>query len=233
MIRKFAPKFGVDIVVETSHTGDASVFGSQIAAIKANSDVEAVFHLGVELSAGLFVAALRDSGSTLPVVLMVNAATTPTILALKKVRDAYLTKPVPYVIATASDVWETLPDVDPRKATHIKWNSIHEKLFGKKIWGTFECYSYNALWLWKDIFERLLKDKPDILDQDLATIRSAVRDYIETTKDFSSILMLSYTPEDHAGQVPGAGWLGGRFKYPPPIIYIPNSEGTTPPWFKK
>ena len=231
--RAYAPKFGLEVVVETSHTSDATVFGPQLAALKANPDVEVVFHVGVELSAGLFVAAMRDADIKLPVFLIVNAATTPTILNVDKIRNAYLTEPVPYVLGTGIDVWMTLPEGDPRRPVCTEWSAIHEKNFGRRIWGTFEGYSYNAMWLFKDVFGRLLKDKPDILDQDLATIRSEVRDYLETTKDFPGILLLTYGPEDHSGQVPGGGWLCGEFRYPPPCEYVPGTEGTTPPWLEK
>ena len=227
------PQCGLDIVVEISHPADATTFGPQIAALKANPDIEVVVPIGVEVSSGLFVAAMRDAGIKLPVFLITNATTTPAILELEKIRDAYLTEPVPYFFALAPDVWETLPDDDPRKPACAEWNALHEKFYGTKLGSSFEAYAYHSMWFWKDVFGRLLEDQPDILDEDLATIRAAVRDYIEATKNYAGILVLSYTPEDHGGVLPGAYGMVGKFSYPPPCEYIPDTEATTPPWREK
>ena len=228
-MKALAPKFGLEIVTELYYPGDATTFGPQIAAIKANPDIEFIASLGAEAAGGLWVAALRQAGITLPIVIT-NQCATPPILGIQAVREGYAVEPAVYVMSTAPDCWETLPDEDPRKDNVMAWNKVHEELLGKKITGIADSYGHSIMAYQYEIWGKLLEAQPDLLDQDLKVIRSTTRDQIETIENFyGSAGTVTFSSENHNGMTPGSGWLISRFQYPPPFEYIPGFEAAPPP----
>lgn len=228
-----ANNVGLDIVVDMSFAADATTFGPQIAALKGHPEVQVVYANGVEMATCLFIVAMREAGIQLPVFMYsIGISSTPDILKIEKIRSALSTDPAAYVICFATDCWRTLDDRDPRKALYQKWDALSEAQTGETMTGYADFSPYILMAQAQDVWGRLLKDKPNILDEDLGTIRSAVRDYVESTKDFYGVSGITYTPENHGGQMPGTGRIIGRFIYPPPFTYVPGSESKTPPWIK-
>ena len=231
---KLAPKYGLEVAVTSSYPMDATVFGTQIAAIKGRPDLEVLVFTGAEFATGLCIAAVREAGITLPIGTE-SAMISAEILKVEKIRQAYQMEPAIVVSGGASDgFWETLPPDDPRQPVIAEWSALHEKFVGTKMSSAREAYAYGTLHLLKDVWGRLFKDQPDILDKDMDKIRASARDYTETVKNVivSSGATVSMSPEDHLGLVPGTCFMLARFKYPPPHQVVPGFEMAPPPWRK-
>jgi branched-chain amino acid transport system substrate-binding protein len=231
---QLAPKYGLEVAVTSSYPMDATVFGPQIAAIKGRPDLDVLIFTGAEFATGLCIAAVREAGISLPIATE-SAMISTEILKVEKIRQAYQMEPAIMVSGGASDgFWEALPSDDPRRPVIAEWSALHEKFVGTKISSAREAYAFGTLHLLKDVWGRLIKDQPDILDKDLTRIRAAARDYTETVKNVivSSGAIVSMSPEDHLGLVPGTCFMLGRFKYPPPYEVIPGFEMAPPPWRK-
>ena len=230
--KKYAEKAGIEIVGTTTYPPNATTFGPQIAAIrKAKPDL--IFNHGADYGSAFSIAALREAGITQPIQIYYSL-TSPETLQSEKVREAYLKDPAVYVLGPVGGCWEDLPADDPRRATVQKWSKLHEKLFGEKIYHSYQADGFAVMETIKTVWGKMLKDHPDILDKDLDTIRSTVRDYMETTPlPTSHGGMVRITPEDHVGILPGTGIVASQFRWPPPYKFIPGSEAATPPWRKK
>jgi branched-chain amino acid transport system substrate-binding protein len=232
LFMKLAPKYGLEIALTSSYPMNATVFGPQIAAIKGRPDLDVLVFTGAEFATGLCIAAVREAGITLPIGTE-SAMLSAEILKVGKIRKAYQMAPTIMVSGGASDgFWETLPPDDPRRPVIAEWSALHEKFVGRKMSSAREAYAFGTLHLLKDVWGRLLKDQPDILDKDLASIRAAARDYTETVKNVivSSGATVSMSPEDHLGLIPGTCFMLARFRDPPPHQVVPGFEMAPPPW---
>lgn len=228
---KYAPEAGIHIIGTTTYPPNATTFGPQIAAIRA-AKPELIFNHGADTGSAFAVIALREAGITIPIQVYYSM-TAPDIVQSEKIRKAYLENPAIYVLGPVGGCWEDLPEDDPRRIKVAQWNKLHKEFFGEKIYHNFQADGYALMEVIKAIWGSLLKDKPDILNNDLDIIRSTVRDYVETTQvPITHKGMVRITPEDHVGIVPGTGIVASQFRWPPPYKYIPGSEAATPPWRK-
>ncbi len=130
---QLAPKYGLEIVVTSSYPMDATVFGPQIAAIKAEPDLDVIISTGAEFASGLCIAALREAGITLPIG-VTSALISAEILKVEKIRQAYQMEPALIVSGAAADgFWEALPPDDPRRPLMAEWSELHEEFVGSKM----------------------------------------------------------------------------------------------------
>ena len=225
-----APPFGLDIIVEKSYPADATSFGPQIAAIKAEPDLEVITFHGADFATALCTTALKNVGITLPIVTYHSAAT-PAILEIEQVRETYAIDPAVYIIGCAPDCWERLPSDDPRLESLKKWNAMNQEFFGEKLFHVYNAYAYGTFNIITVIWEKLLEEQPDILDEDISTIRAAARDTIETIEPVTMAAgVINYSPEKHGYVTPCTAYMGMRYKYPPTYEYMSGFEAATPPW---
>jgi branched-chain amino acid transport system substrate-binding protein len=227
--KKFAEKAGIEIVGTTTYPPDASTFGPQIAAIrKAKPDL--IFNQGADYGSAFSIAALREGGITLPIQIYYSL-TSPETLQSEKIRKAYLKDPAVYVLGPVGGCWGDLPDDDPRRNKIQGWSNLHEKFFGETIYHSFQADAFAVMQLIKVVWGKMIKDQPDILNKDLDTIRSTVRDHMESTPiPISHGGMVRVTPKDHVGIVSGTGIVAAQFRWPPPYKFIPGCEAVVPPW---
>ncbi len=229
--KKNAKKFGIDIVGSATYPPNANIFGPQIAAIRATNP-EIIFNLGADHGSALSLAAVRDSGLKLPIHSLYSL-TTPDMVDSEKIRAAYLKEPALYVTGSTADCWESVPKDDPRRIKLEEWSKLHEKFFGEKIVHSLQADGFALMDDMKALWGRLLKDHPDILNKDLDTIRSTVRDYAEIVQlPITHGGLYKVTPEDHNGMVMGTCFVGMQFSWPPTYTYMPGCEAATPPWAK-
>lgn len=222
---KVAPYAGVNYVLRTSFPADATEFSALIATVKAHPEVRGLQVEGVEMATALAVAALREAGITLPIIIAYNAAG-PEIMAVEKVRLGYEAKPGVLLMATWCVVWDALPLDNPERKAIEPFALVFEKQWGRKMTSMTEYTPWSYMLILKTALEPLFKAQPDILDKDLATIRAAFRDAHENNvKNFCTGLgFCTITPEDHCGIMVGTGQccarrVEGNWQYLPDYTY--------------
>ncbi len=206
---KILPAAGNDVVLSDTYPADATTFGHLISKLKAHPEIELIGCYGAEMAGSLASVAIKEAGFGDKLIIF-NTLTSAEQLKLEKVMNAFDgLEGVP----TNLEVWETLPDANLNKPVLIKLNKIWGEAYpGEKIRGTFDTSAIQGMIPIEDSFKRLLKDRPDILEKDLATIRSAVRDYLEKTPTYSNgTNMISLSPDDHSGSILGTNELFGKF----------------------
>ena len=227
-----AIKAGIEIVGTTTYPPDANTFGPQIAAIR-EAKPDMIFNHGADYGSAFSIAALREAGINLPIQIYYSLSSVETLRS-EKIREVYLKDPAVYVLGPVGGCWEDLPNDDPRRIKLQEWSKLHEKFFGKKIYHSYQADGFALMQAIKTVWGKMLKDHPDILNEDVDTIRATVRDYMENTPlPISHGGMVRITPQDHVGIVPGTGIVASQFKWPPPNKYIPGCEAATPPWRKE
>ncbi len=219
------PEYGVSVVMEQSYPSDAVTFGPLISALKARPEVQGIFVRGATMASPLAIVAIKDAGINVPLA-GDSVQTSPQFMAVEKVKRGIIKDPGYYIYADMS-FWKELPDSNPAKAFYQScYNFWKQEL---NIEADQEMYSenYRFLMMAQDVFTRLLKDKPNILDQDVATIRSSVRDYMETTKGLQLGGLITMSPTDHTGFAWGTSFRVGQYKQDGQCHYL--SQYATPP----
>jgi branched-chain amino acid transport system substrate-binding protein len=219
---KLAPRFGIDVVEVLSFPADAVTFGAQISRIKAHPEIEALPVLNMSLAGSLCIAALRDAGIMLPVVGNMALAGAEN-MKLEKVRTAYKVAPV-YLEASMECV-DSLPRDHIMKKLLLEWRDFLRKECGIGGDTSAEALGMPVTVGVKDVLTRLLKGQPNIFDKDLATVRSAIRDYFETVKDLNTGLAGVYTmsPDNHSGWKWGTGFVMAKYGQDEKWYYVPES----------
>jgi branched-chain amino acid transport system substrate-binding protein len=210
----FAPMRGLQILAAEQYDTTKTDFGPQIIKlISANPDVVMVYCS--DMAGPLAMKQMREMGMNKPIIS--NGA-----LNVKAVREAFkdtFSIP-PYVYSSGStpDVWWQLPKDSQEYKLISPVASMFEKKYGEKYGGIHQL-SYNALLVVKDSLERALKEDPNLLSGDLKTIRTALRDKIETTKNFNTGAgIFTMSPKDHCGVHIGSPfapfhWKNGEIVY--------------------
>jgi branched-chain amino acid transport system substrate-binding protein len=207
---KEAPRYGTQIILKETFPADAVTFGAQISKVKAQPEIGGIFVSSSTLAAVLLIAALRDAGIKVPVVID-QACATLEHMKLKKVRDGFKAGPV-YCI-TAIDIYDSLPEGLSLKVGLTKYRNFWKEEFGEIPTTSFQIFGLTSTTIIEDAVTRLLRNQPDIFDKDLTTIRSAIRDYIETIKNINlgPSGIFSPTPDDHRGWQWGTGFVIGKY----------------------
>ncbi|MFC1938505.1 hypothetical protein ACFLWH_02510, partial [Chloroflexota bacterium] len=131
-------------------------------------------------------------------------------IALEKVREAY--KKAPVFITCNMEVRNELPKDWSQKARLDEYYEWVNKNLGTPPSTNFEFNGLISIWELKDVLKRLLDDQPDIFDKDLATTRSAIRDYIETINNFDTGAgVITITPDNHNGVKWGTALVMGEY----------------------
>jgi ABC-type branched-subunit amino acid transport system substrate-binding protein len=219
------PEYGVSVVLEQSFPSDAVTFGPLISALKARPEIQGIFVRGATMASPLAITAIKDAGINVPIT-GDSVQTSPQFMAVEKVKRGIIKDPGYYSYGDMS-FWKELPDSNPAKTFYQDcYNFWRQEL---NIEADHEMYTenYRFLMMAQDVFTRLLKDKPNILDQDVATIRTSVRDYMETTKGLQLGGLISMSPTDHTGFAWGTSFRVGQYKQDGQCHYL--SQYATPP----
>jgi branched-chain amino acid transport system substrate-binding protein len=206
---KWAPKLGVEVVERVSFPVDAVTFGAQVARVKAHPEAKGIFVWEPALSANLLVTAFRDAGIMYPIVVD-KGCTGVEQMKLEKVRKAF--KMAPTYVTAAMEVRSTLPKGHPMKARLDEYYEFMKTELRVEATSDFEVNELQALTILEEVFASMLKDQPDIFNKDLATIRSAIRDYIEKIGPVNvGKGIFKATPDDHCGYQWGSGNVIGIY----------------------
>lgn len=191
----FAPKRDLHIVVAEQYDPTKTDFGPQIIKLMSGNP-DAVMVYCSDMAGPLAMKQMREMGMDKPIIS--NGA-----LNVKAVREAFkdvFSKP-PYVYSSGStpDVWWQLPKESYEYKMIAPIATAFEKKYGERYGGIHQV-AYNGLLLVKDSLERGLTEDPNLLNRDLNTIRTALRDKLETTKNFNTGAgIFTMTPKDHCG----------------------------------
>ena len=227
--KALAPGFGLEIVLEESYAPDAVAFGPLVSAVKGNPEIDAIFIMGADVATGLAVVNLRAAGVTLPI------AGPPSlhifvIQGIEKITDVFALEPPVRSNLTADIVYEQLPEGDPVKDHLTKIKGVYERAMGEElVWNRLAPISWGSWYMLEDALTRLFNDQPDILDKDMVTIRSTIRDYLETTTGLATDGgIITMSPENHEGTEWGTGvyiveWRGGKWAYLPEYKLSPRT----------
>ena len=219
------PEYGVSLVMEQSYPSDSVTFGPLISALKARPEVQGIYVRGATMASPLAIVAIKDAGISVPLA-GDSVQTSPQFMAVEKVKRGIIKDPGYYIYGDMS-FWKELPDSNPAKAFYRDcYNFWKQEL---NIEADQEMYSenYRFLMMAQDVFIRLLKDKPNILNQDVAAIRRSVRDYMETTKGLQLGGLITMSPTDHAGFAWGTSFRVGQYQKDGQAHYL--SQYGTPP----
>jgi branched-chain amino acid transport system substrate-binding protein len=219
------PEYGMSVVMVESYPSDAVTFGPLIASLKAHNEVQGIIVRGPTMASPLAIAAIRDAGIKLPIAAD-SVEMSPQFMAVEKVKRGITREPGVFTYADMS-FWKQLPDSDPGKTFYRDcYNFWKDEL---NIDADQEMYSenYRYLILAQDTLTRLLKNKPNILDQDVATVRKAVRDYLETTKNLQLGGLITMSPTDHSGFAWGTSYRLGQYQSNGQLRYL--SQYAAPP----
>jgi hypothetical protein len=217
---KLAPRFGIDVVEVLSFPADAVTFGAQISRIKAHPEIEALPVLTMTLAGSLCIAALRDAGIMVPVIGNMALAGTEH-MKLEKVRKAY--KAAPIYVESSMECADSLPRGHQMKSLLLEWRDFLKKECGLEGNSSVEALGMPVTVGVKDVLTRLLKDQPNIFNKDLATIRSAIRDYFETIKDLNCQSVFTMSPDNHYGYKWGTGYVVAGYSQDGKWYYVPES----------
>jgi len=199
MAKRYAPERGLKIVAAEKYDPSGTEFGPQIASIM-KTDPDAIAVYCADMAGPLAVKQMREMG--FDKVMVSNGS-----LNMKAVREAFKDTfsipPYIYSCGLLPDVWWQLPkDSVDYKLLEPMAKRYEEKYNDQYAW--FSHLAVNGLWLIKDAFERALKEDPNLLDRDLQTIRTTLRDNMESTKGLrTGGGILTVTPINHNGMVPG------------------------------
>jgi len=219
----FAPLRSLQILAAEQYDTTKTDFGPQIIKLMStNPDVVMVYCS--DMAGPLAMKQMREMGMNKPIIS--NGA-----LNVKAVREAFKNtfSIPPYVYSSGStpDVWWQLPKDSQEYKIISPIALMYEKKYGEKYGGIHQL-SYNALLVVKDSLERALNEDANLLSRDLKTFRTALRDKIETTKNFNTGAgIFTMTPKDHCGVHIGSPfapfyWKDGE------IVYATELKNITP-----
>jgi len=223
------PDFGLEVVMDQTFPADAVTFGPLISGLKAKPEIQGIITGGAAMATALAIVAINESGINLPVC-QDAAGIVPQNMAVEKVKQG-LTRARLIVSNDPLAIWKELPDNNPTKAfCRNEYNFWKDEAGVDANFGVQYTTCFEQLMILEDVFTRLLKDKPDILDKDLDTAKATIRDYYEGIKDLPLWGMVTMSPTDHVGYKWGTsfriGQMGpdGNFHYvpvepPPPERY--------------
>ena len=219
------PEYGVSLVMEQSYPSDSVTFGPLISTLKAHPEVQGIYVRGATLASPLAITAIKDAGIKVPLA-GDSVQTSPQFMAVEKVKRGIIKDPGYFIYGDMS-FWKELPDSNPAKVFYKDCYDFWKKELNIEADQEMYTENYRFLMMVQDVFSRLLKDKPNILDEDVALIRSAVRDYMETTKGLQLGGLITMSPTDHTGFAWGTSFRLGQYHKDGQAHYL--SQYATPP----
>lgn len=200
MAERYAPMRGLKIVTIEKYEPTATDFGAQISSImKSNPDAVAVYCS--DMAGPLAMKQMREMGMKKPIV--TNGA-----ISSKAVRDAFKDAfsipPYVYSAGTKPDVWRQLPkDSIDYKVLAPVGTRFEEKYQEQYTW--FNHLAVNNMVLITNSVERALNEDSEFLNRDLQTIRTGIRDKMETIKNVQCGGFMVGSPKNHNVLQPGTG----------------------------
>jgi ABC-type branched-subunit amino acid transport system substrate-binding protein len=224
-INKYS-EYGVSLVMEQSYPSDSVTFGPLISTLKGRPEVQGIYVRGATMASPLAITAIKDAGIKVPLA-GDSVQTSPQFMAVEKVKRGIIKDPGYYIYGDMS-FWKELPDNNPAKAFYKDCYNFWKKELNIEADQEMYTENYRFLIMAQDVFTRLLKEKPNILDEDVALIRSSVRDYMETTKALQLGGLISMSPTDHTGFAWGTSFRLGQYQKDGQAHYL-SQLGTPPP----
>jgi len=214
---RYAPMRNVEIVAAEKYDPSGTDFGAQISSImKSNPDAVAVYC--ADMAGPLAMKQMREMGMKKPIV--TNGAINMTMVR-EAFKDTFSIPPYVYSAGTKQDIWWQLPkdSIDYKVLAPIA-AQFEDKYKEQYTW--FHHISAINLILITDSIERALNEDPNLLNKDLQTIRTAIRDKIEIVKDLQVGGVLKGSPENHNVLVTGTAiamfhYENGKIVYDPKL----------------
>ena len=216
MAVRYAPMRGLKIVAAEKYDPAGSDFGAQISSImQANPDAVAVYC--ADMAGPLAMKQMREMGMNK--IIVTNGAIN-TKMVREAFKDTFSIPPYVYSVGVKPDVWWQLPkdSIDYKVLAPIA-SRFEEKY--KEKYGWFHHIAVDNLLLITDSIERALKEDSNFLNRDLQTIRSVIRDKIETVKDLQCGGVMVGSPENHNVLVTGTAIATFHFEKGE-IVYDPK-----------
>ena len=217
----YAPKRDLKIVAAEKYDPAGTDFGAQISKILA-ANPDAVIVFCADMAGALAIKQMREMGMNKPI--FVNGAI--VVKAIREAfKEAFSIPPYVYVAGGKPDIWWQLPKGSDDYKVTAPIASIYEKRFGEQ-YDTMHGLGTAGQLLTRDAFERALNEDPNLLDRDLQTIRTAVRDKMEATTNLNiGYGVFTMTPKNHCGLIPGSNFAPfhyekGKNVYDPKLAEI-------------
>jgi branched-chain amino acid transport system substrate-binding protein len=199
----FAPKRGFEVVAMEKYDFGNPDVGAQISNIIAAKPDVLELHM-VEATGSLVLKQLRERGFDKPASSNGSAAGPALEKAFK---DVYSQPPYLYVPVSKADIWDMLPKDSVEYKILAPIATAFEKKFPTEKYGVVAQLGTDAMTVTKDAVERALASDPEFLDKDLQSIRTGIRDKLETIKDLNTGAgMYTMTPDNHNGVHPYSHW---------------------------
>ena len=215
----------MSVVMEQSYPSDGVTFGPLIASLKAHKEVQGILVRGATMASPLAIAAIRDAGIKLPVA-GDSVQMSPQFMAVEKVKRGITREPGVFTYADMS-FWKELPDSNPAKSFYRDCYNFWKGELNVEADQEMYTENYRFLILAQDALTRMLKNKPNILDEDVATVRKAVRDYLEATKNLQLGGLITMSVTDHSGFAWGTSFRVGQYQNNGQVRYL--SQYAAPP----
>ena len=210
----YAPLRGLKIVAAEKYDIAATDFGAQISTIMAaNPDCVVVWT--AEKAGALAIKQMREMG--MDKIILANGTISARAVQ-EAFADVFSIPPYVYGIGDKQDCWWLLPkDSDDYKIVYPIATRYEEKY--DERYGWYAHISIANLIVITNAFERALDEDPDLLDRDLLTIRTAIRNNIETMEELNTGgITLIGSATNHNLAIPASGmatyhWEHGEMVY--------------------
>lgn len=215
-----SPEFGLEVVMDQTFPADAVTFGPLISGLKAKPEIQGIITGGAAMATALSIVAINEAGINVPICADA-AIIVPQNMSVEKVKQGLMRAKL-IVSNDPLAIWRELPDNNPTKGfCRNEYNFWKEEVGVEANFGVQYTTCFEQMMILEDIFTRLLKDKPDILDKDLDTARATVRDYYESIKDLPLWGMVTMSPTDHVGYKWGTSFRIGQMGPDGNFHYVP------------
>jgi branched-chain amino acid transport system substrate-binding protein len=200
-------KYEIPLVAEESYDPSGTEFSAIIGKVWAKNP-NFVLVTGNTVAGGLLIKQIREMGWNVPIGIIVSLAT-PDIL--KAVGDYFYKEPGVWEGASVSDIWRSVPKDMPERREVEAVGEQYFKKYGEEIsfMASLPLPSLKAI---EVAVKKALDDDPKFLDRDVKTIRSTIRNNLETMPPFWTVLgQIQLTPENHNGWIKG-GLIAAQFQ---------------------
>jgi branched-chain amino acid transport system substrate-binding protein len=178
---KYAPQYGIEIVLVESYDKAATDLTAVLTKIKA-AGVQAVVNWSVVPAQAIVPKNMKQLGMAIPLFQSHGFGNMQYVTAAGEAAEGIIFPAGRLLVA------EELPDSHPQKATLVAYKKAYESKFGEQV-STFGGHAYDALLIIVDAIKRS------------ETIsRESIRNEIEKTKNFPGTGgIFNFTKDDHNG----------------------------------
>jgi len=178
---KYAPQYGIEIVLVESYDKAATDLTAVLTKIKA-AGVQAVVNWSVVPAQAIVPKNMKQLGMAIPLFQSHGFGNMQYVTAAGEAAEGIIFPAGRLLVA------EELPDSHPQKATLVAYKKAYESKFGESV-STFGGHAYDALLIIVDAIKRS------------ETIsRESIRNEIEKTKNFPGTGgIFNFTKDDHNG----------------------------------